>query len=395
MRCLAAAMLLWLALAPGYAANRRSLNTLTPQEIADGWLLLFDGETTFGWKTDGEVKASGGNLVLGNTKESWAELTTKFLDYDLSFECRQEGSGSVIVGWDYAVPKLKILHQRLGVAGGWGSFVVKVRGSTGSDEIKHTRDTGVSLTIGPGPGKRTPSGVSHPVIGVDAGGKLSIRNVKLRPLGLTSIFNGKNLAGWKEYPGKKSKFTVNERGELNVKNGPGDLQTEKAWGDFVLQLECISNGKHLNSGVFFRCRPGEYQNGYEAQIRNQFTKEPRQAYLVEDYDRKTHKLVGKQKVMSCAVDYGTGAIYRRQPARKEAARDHEWFSMTVVADGNHFATWVNGYQEVDWTDRRPSSDNARTGFRAEAGPISLQGHDPTTDLSFRNFRIGALASQPR
>jgi len=25
-------------------------NTLTPEEIRDGWLLLFDGETLFGWE---------------------------------------------------------------------------------------------------------------------------------------------------------------------------------------------------------------------------------------------------------------------------------------------------------------------------------------------------------
>jgi Domain of Unknown Function (DUF1080) len=207
---------------------------------------------------------------------------------------------------------------------------------------------------------------------------------------LKNVFNGKDLTGWREFPGKKSKYNVNEHGELHVKNGPGDLQTEGHWGDFVLQVECLSNGKHLNSGVFFRCRPGEYQNGYEAQIRNQFTPQPTQTYTIDEYDPQTHKKIGSHKVRSTAVDYGTGAIYRRQPARKEVSRDHEWFTLTVVAQGNHFATWVNGYQEADWTDNRPPSDNARTGFRRAAGPLSLQGHDATTDLSFRSIRIAEL-----
>src|SRR5471030_3064864 len=30
-------------------------NTLTPKEIADGWILLFDGETTFGWTEIGRA----------------------------------------------------------------------------------------------------------------------------------------------------------------------------------------------------------------------------------------------------------------------------------------------------------------------------------------------------
>src|SRR5262249_278427 len=157
---------------------------------------------------------------------------------------------------------------------------------------------------------------------------LELRNVTLVPLGQKAIFNGKNLEGWKEFPGKKSKFTVNDKLELNVKDGPGDLQTEGKYGDFLLQLNCISHGKHLNSGIFFRCREGEYQNGYEAQIRNQFMPEPTQEYVIEEYDPKTHELVGKKKIKSTAVDYGTGAIYRRMPARKEVAKDGEWFTLT-------------------------------------------------------------------
>jgi hypothetical protein len=162
---------------------------------------------------------------------------------------------------------------------------------------------------------------------------------------------------------------VNARGELNVKNGPGDIQTEGQWDDFILQLDVISNGKHLNSGVFFRCLPGQNWSGYEAQIRNQW----------EGDDRAK------------PVDFGTGAIYRRQAARKVASSDNEWFTMTVIAHGNHLATWVNGYQVTDFTDERPMNENARQGTKLGKGPISLQGHDPTTDLSFKNIRIGELS----
>ena len=42
---------------------------------------------------------------------------------------------------------------------------------------------------------------------------------------------------------------------------------------------------------------------------------------------------------------------------------------------------------VDWTDDRKDDDNPRKGARTAAGHLSIQGHDPTTDLSFRNIRI--------
>jgi hypothetical protein len=95
------------------------------------------------------------------------------------------------------------------------------------------------------------------------------------------------------------------------------------------------------------------------------------------------------------VDYGTGAIYRRMPARLGIAKDGEWFTLTVVADGKHLATWVNGIPVVSWVDNRPPSANARTGCCLNAGHISLQGHDPTTDLSFRNFRLAELPREER
>src|SRR5207249_10715379 len=66
-----------------------------------------------------------------------------------------------------------------------------------------------------------------------AGTRLALRNVRLKPRSLTSLFNGKDLTGWKEFPGRKSKFTVSPEGWLNIKNGPGDLQTVGQWGDFI------------------------------------------------------------------------------------------------------------------------------------------------------------------
>jgi hypothetical protein len=67
--------------------------------------------------------------------------------------------------------------------------------------------------------------------------------------------------------------------------------------------------------------------------------------------------------------------------------DGEWFGMTIVAHGNHLTTWVNG---ADFFDNGSKSDNARTGCKLEAGHISIQGHDPTTDLSFKNIRVAEL-----
>ncbi|MGL4422903.1 MAG: 3-keto-disaccharide hydrolase [Gemmataceae bacterium] len=201
-----------------------------------------------------------------------------------------------------------------------------------------------------------------------------LKSLKARPKEMKPIFNGKDLSGWKPYTGdpkkEKSSFAVTPEGELSLKSGPGDLQTTESYADFVLQLECKTLAKSLNSGVFFRGIPGQYQQGYEAQIQN----------TIVNGDRAK------------PLDFGTGAIYRRMAARAVMADDNQWFCMTVSADGPKFRTWVNGVPVLAWTDDRPVAENGRNGRKTSAGVISLQGHDPTTDLLFRNLRLSAKAA---
>jgi hypothetical protein len=368
-------------LAPTLRADDPKPNTLTPQEAGDGWLLLFDGETPFGWTAEpgGALMVKDGILQL---QAGRLRNTTAFYDFVLKFECKVTGAEKHAdaqlhfagKAFDLALPQDKKpawSEARLYCAAGKYSFRLK----TSRGELPIAAGTFAAAAASP-----------LEFTAAD-GVRLELRGVALLPVEMKRLFNGKSLEGWKEFPGKKSKFAVNDKLEVTLKDGPGDLQTEGKYGDFLLQIDCISHGKFLNSGVFFRCRENEYQNGYEAQIHNGFTAEAKKEYVLEEYDPKTHQLVGKKKEKYTAIDYGTGAIYRRVPARKAVAKDNEWFTMTVVAHGNHFATWVNGVQVVDWMDNRPANSNARNGFRLEPGHISLQGHDPTTDLSFRNIKI--------
>jgi hypothetical protein len=379
--------------AAGRAADEPAGNALSPREIADGWIQLFDGESTFGWTVPGNSKWTVVDGMLAPEGKGPATLvtTTEFSEFELkvSYTALPDTKAQVLL---WTGPQ--------GPAEGWTSRAIDLRGEKGrwselavtaADTLfsQRIRTTGLGFSSGTASSGRLQGGPHRGHIALTGSGVV-FRSVKLRPFGEKPLFNGKDLSGWKEFPGRKSKFTVTPEGWLNVKDGPGDLQTEGQWADFVLQLDCISNGRRLNSGVFFRCRPGEYQQGYEAQVHNGFTDMQEKEYTIEEYDPQTHELKGKTKVKSAAIDYGTGAIYRRVPARRAVSKDGEWFTMTVVAHGRHIATWVNGVQQVDWTDNRPPKDNGRNGCRLEKGPISLQGHDPTTDLSFRNLRLAEL-----
>ena len=92
-------------------------------------------------------------------------------------------------------------------------------------------------------------------------------------------------------------------------------------------------------------------------------------------------------------DFGTGAIYRRQPARRVVADDNKWLAKTIVAEGPHMAVWVNGYQVSDWTDGRPAKESAREGLRLGGGAIAIQGRDATTDFLFRKICVMELPKE--
>ncbi len=199
-------------------------------------------------------------------------------------------------------------------------------------------------------------------------GNVEFRNIRLRPISVPPRWNMRDFSGWTTVGAEQIKYEVTKSGELHITNGPGQIATEEQFQDFVLRLECKVNGDGLNSGVFFRALPTGRWMGYESQINNR--------YLNGDRTKP--------------ADFGTGGIYRRQPARRVVADDHEWFTMTINAAGSHFAVWVNGYQVSDWTDTRPAAENPREGLQLGPGVIAIQGHDPTTDFLFRDVRIGEL-----
>jgi hypothetical protein len=376
---------------PGESAPH---NRLSAAEIAAGWIKLFDGATMFGWKpnnlvnwqiTDGVVHADSGDPGLLVT-------TTEFADFELLCDYRlSKGGNSGIFLRSVFSPKdptqdcyelnmcdshpafptgslVGLVKPEKPVSGEekWMTYHVVVQGNR--IDVKLDGKPILSYT------DTRPTARRRGFIGLQKNaGKAEYRNVYLRPLATKPLFNGKDLAGWRVVPGSKSQFTVLD-GTIHVENGRGFLETESTWGDFVLQAQIKTNGKNLNSGIFFRAMPGTEQapsNGYEAQVHNGF----------EQNDR------------SKPVDFGTGAIHRRVKARRVVSNDFEWFTMTVAATGAHLGVWVEGEQVTDWTDERPPNENPREGLRTKAGHFSLQGHDPTTDLSFRNLRAAELPKE--
>ena len=370
----------------------KQVNGLDRQAAAEGWVRLFDGETTFGWTAnskDVNWSVAGGEVKADRGEPGLLVTTTEFADFELVCDCWLEAGGNSgifvrtlpnpksVTADCYEInlcdnhPQKFNTGSLVGVSpptkqivgtGAWKHFhvlcdgprvVVKVNGEV----VQDYTDT-----------RPEAKGLSRGRIGLQKNqGLAKYRNIYLKPLGTQNLFNGKDLAGWRVVPGGKSVFTVRDKA-IHVANGRGFLETEATYADFILQAEIKTNGPGLNSGIFFRAQPGTAEapsNGYEAQVHNLF----------------------KDNDPTKPADFGTGGIYRRVPARRVSAKDGDWFTLTVAAHGTHIAAWVDGDQVTDWIDPRKPNPNPREGSTTAAGHFSLQGHDPTTDLLFRNLRV--------
>lgn len=364
---------------------------LLPKELLEqGWIQLFDGETLYGWQPTGNAMwdVADGEVRTAGDKAGFLVSTTEWADYELHVEFRaaaKTNSGVFlrtpvqpmnpatdcyelnIAPPDNPFPtasfvgrqKAPLAAAEFPAADAWHAFDVTLAG----DKMTVVLDGRQVLEY------TDPSPVRIGHVSLQSReGPVAFRNVRLRPLGLQPLFNGKNLDGWTTERAEKSRFDVTEGGELRLVNGPGQIETTRELTNFVLQLDCQVNGDGLNSGLFFRTlRTGRWV-GYESQINNRY----------KGGDRTK------------PADFGTGGIYRRQPARRVVADDRAWFTKTIVADGPHMAVWVNGYQVSDWTDPRKPAESAREGRRDAGGAVAIQGHDPTTNFLFRNIRAAEL-----
>lgn len=390
--------LIFLALVP-QTAGQDTLSTqqslppgLTGEEITAGWLSLFDGESLYGWKSesqvdwqvvDGEIRATGGLVGLLRT-------TSQFGDYRLRLEFRSEpttNSGVFLrTSPKPSKPDSDCYEFNIAPADNpfpTGSLVGRqkseVEFSNGSFDTWHKLEIiaeGGRIAVEVDGQKMLeytdPEPLGRGYIGLQFNaGSIAFRKISLLPLGLQPLFNGKDLEGWSTEQLEASRAEVTADRELQLRSGRGQVETKGRFKDFVLRLDCRTGAEGLNSGVFFRSIPGALMNGYESQIHNGM----------------------KDGNPEQPADFGTGAIFRRQPARRIVASDREWFTKTLIATGPHFATWVNGYQVCDWTDTRPPHENPRNGLRLDAGTLCLQGHDPGTDILFR--RIEAMELAPR
>jgi len=174
---------------------------------------------------------------------------------------------------------------------------------------------------------------------------------------LVSIFNGKDLTGWKAN-GDASIWTVENGiivGKNNAKREGGTLATVKEYKNFVIELD-VKYMPPADSGIMMR-KPGlQMQIGTSHSLKTELT-----------------------------GSFYLGALsYTDDSTAKDAwkvFKPGDWNTIRLQARGAIFTVWINGQKVHTYADDK----------HPDAGPVSVQVHnDEQSKIEFRNIKIAEL-----
>ncbi len=404
------------------ACNGTKQNTLTPEEAADGWQLLFDGQTLNGWKdyngieltqpwhvVDGCIQAKGegsdesGYIVTAKQYEnfiiSWDWKLSKGGNSGMLYHVVErpqyavpyvtgpeyqlidnEGFASPLEEWqklgaDYAMYIPDLSQVKVNPAGEWNnSKIVFDNGHVeywmnGVKTIEFEAWTEDWFTR-KNSGKWTNApeyGLAHKGVFClqDHGYPASFRNIKVKELPTKSkevtLFNGTDLTGWDVYG---TELWYVKDGLLYCESGPdkqyGYMATREYYDNYDLTVE-FKQEADGNSGVFIRSfiEEGVKVNGWQVEVAP-----------------KGHDTGGIYE------SYGRGWLVQIPDEKETILKEKDWNTLRIKVVGDNVTTWLNGEEMVNLNDEK---------IGAGQGRIALQIHDGGgIKVAWRNLKLTTL-----
>ncbi|HMH21310.1 MAG TPA: DUF1080 domain-containing protein [Puia sp.] len=186
--------------------------------------------------------------------------------------------------------------------------------------------------------------------------------------GWISLFDGKSLDGWKVGDNAET-FSVQD-GTIAVHGKTAHLfYVGGVKGHHFKNFEFKADVKTepgANSGIYIHSefqQGGWPSKGYEVQVNNSHT----------DWRR-------------------TGSLYAIEDVKEVYVKDDEWYTEAVTVQGKRIVIKINDKTVVDYTEpenvQRPKGSEGRV---LSSGTFALQGHDPKSQVYFRNIMVKPLA----
>ena len=188
--------------------------------------------------------------------------------------------------------------------------------------------------------------------------------------GWYSLFNGKDLTGWKKAQENEDTIKVVD-GEIVINGNRCHLFYDGPVNDanfknFEWKCEILTK-PNANSGMYFHTeyqRRGWPSKGIEVQVNNTYRPDP----------------------------IKTGSLYRIKNIMNDSpAKDNEWFTQHVIVDGRKVTVKiddkiVNEFEETD----SPQRKRGRNRDVLSSGTFALQGHDPGSEVHYRKVLVKPL-----
>jgi hypothetical protein len=185
--------------------------------------------------------------------------------------------------------------------------------------------------------------------------------------GWHSLFDGESLAGWKANESPATFSVVN--GAIQVKGPRSHLfyvgpVANHDFKNFEMSLDVLTK-PGANSGVYFHTEwqdSGWPAKGYEVQVNNT-QKDPKR----------------------------TAGLYGIKDNLEAVAKDDAWFTLLIRVEGRRITTSVDGRVVIDFTEPEGWAPPANfAGRKLAHGTFALQGHDPDSEIHYRNIKVRVL-----
>jgi hypothetical protein len=396
-------------------------NTLTSEEIAEGWQLLFDGQTLNGWRdyngatlatpwhvVDGCIQAKG----EGSDASGYIVTDKQYENFVLSwdFKLSKGGNSGVLyhvverpqftvpyvsgpeyqliddenfeglepwqkMGVDYAMYLPDASKMKVNPAGQWNNARIvfdngHVEHWMNGEKILEFEAWTDDWFARKNSGKWADApeyGLAHKgvICLQDHGYPASFRNIKVKELPRktkeVNLFNGTDLTGWEAYG---TELWYVQDGLLFCESGAdkkyGYLATREYYDDFDLTVE-FKQEANGNSGVFIRSfiEEGVKVNGWQVEV------------ALPGHDTG-----------GIYESYGRGWLIQIPDEKESILQMGEWNTMRIKVQGNNVKTWLNGEEMVDFSDDK---------IGAGQGRIALQIHDGGgIKVAWRNLKLTTL-----
>ena len=174
--------------------------------------------------------------------------------------------------------------------------------------------------------------------------------------GWISLFNGKDLAGWKA--SEKVEWKV-ENGEIVTPPKRSHLFTDQEFKNFEFKADCLTT-PGSNSGLFFHTKYEDTfpKTGFEVQV-NQTQGDP----------------------------VKSGSLYNLIKLFSSPVKDNEWYTYHIIVKGQQITVKINDKTLFEYVEL-PGVEGPTN--KLGKGSFAIQAHDPKSQARYKNIMVKPL-----